>query len=136
MKPEPTIEIDFGDGETSIEFKEEGVTTSACIKAVGARQYQLMTIPLLIESAQYLDVIEADRKADGSLKFCRVVKASNYQVYDYILPDSYFTELKLVAILKRVTAVGGYWERVFGGCLLICLPPEVDWNPTSEIIDA
>ena len=50
-----------------------------------------------------------------------------------MLPAELIESERITTIQDRVLALGGHWERVFGGILLLCLPPTTDYNPTKDI---
>src|SRR4051812_18808129 len=134
MSTHPHVECSF-DGETSIEFPAEGVTASATVTMVGAGLYRLDTVPVMVESAKFRDIIEAEDIDGKTLRFLRVAQQSNWRVFDFLLAREAIESAEISRVLRRVEEVGGRWERVFGGCLFICLPPEVDWNPTADVVE-
>lgn len=132
MATDPHVET-FFDGETSIEFPAEGVTASATVTRVGEKLYRLETVPVMVESANFRDVIEAEVVESG-LRFRRVAEKSNWRVFDFLLARDAIESERINGVLRRVEQIGGHWERVFGGCLFICLGPEVEWNPTADVV--
>jgi hypothetical protein len=133
MATDPHIEASF-DGETLIELPAEGVTTSATVTMVAEGLYRVDSVPVMIESVKFRDVIEADDVDGKVLRFCRVVEKSDWRVFDFLLAREAIESEKISTVLRRVEQIGGHWERVFGGCLFICLPPEVAWNPTADVV--
>lgn len=133
MAIKPQVEAAF-DGETRIEFPAEGVTTTATVTKIGAALYRLDFVPVLIESVKFRDIIEADEIDGKTLRFRRVVQSSDWRVYDFILGKGHRNSERTNLVLRRVEQVGGHWERVCGGWLFICLPPDVDWDPTSDVV--
>jgi hypothetical protein len=133
MATDPQVRIAF-DGETSIEFPAEGVTASATVTKVGEKLYRLDSVPVMVESVKFRDIIEADEIDGKALRFRRVAQKSDWRVFDFLLANADRESDKIHRVLRRVEQVGGHWERVFGGCLFICLPPNVDWNPTTDVV--
>jgi hypothetical protein len=133
MADDPHINIQFDRCDTNIEFPSEGTTVSATVEALGGKRYRLRSAALLVESASFMDVIEADEAADGNLTFQRVVERSGWQVFDFMVSREFVASGKLEPILARAVDLGGHWERVFGGMLFICVPPGIAWNPTAEL---
>jgi len=122
--------------DVSIEFSDESLTISANVSEVGPGLYRLETIPLFTETASFGDVIEAERRPDGTLRFKRVVTRSGWKQYEFLLSraDAESPSPELAAILDRVIDLVGYWERVsFWDYLFIFLPPSVEWDPTEEM---
>jgi hypothetical protein len=118
--------------ETSILYPSEGVTESATVTKVGARLYRLESVSAVVDSVNFRDIIEADE--DGpTLRFRRVAKKSDWRVFDFLLAKDARESDQMKRVLERVEKVGGHWERIFGGCLFICLPPEVNWDPTADV---
>jgi hypothetical protein len=134
-EPSPERSFEVPDRETTIEFPEEAVITSAVLTQVGIDLYRLETMPTLSVSASFGDIIEAERLPDGRLLFVQIVEKSDWRVYEFILPKSAIRSARMAQILEHVTVLGGRWERVFGNCLFICMPPRVGWDPTPEIAD-
>ncbi|HEY6252019.1 MAG TPA: hypothetical protein VI685_18845 [Candidatus Angelobacter sp.] len=88
---------------------------------LGGNMYRLEESSMLAE-ARYHDIIEAEAISDGTLRFVRVAAPSNLKTVSCTLPDAEFESPALSALLDRVMAAGGNWERVFGGVLLLHLP--------------
>jgi hypothetical protein len=121
------------EGETLIEFPAENLTASAVVKRIDDGLYRIDTVPMMVKSANFRDLIQADYLTSGKLRFRRVVEASNWRVFDFLLLRDSLESEEIRRVLLRVERIGGHWERVFSACLLICLPPDVDWNPTTEV---
>jgi hypothetical protein len=119
--------------ETSIVYPSEGVTESATVTKLGAGLYRLESVSMAVESVKFRDIIEAD-EVGPTLRFRRVAQKSDWRVFDFLLAKDARESEKINRVLERVEKVGGHWERIFGGCLFICLPPEVDWNPTADVV--
>ena len=133
MASDPHISIRVNANETSVEFPTEGITISAAVESLGDQRYRFRSVPLFVESASFMDIIEADAAIDGKLTFQQVVERSGWRVFDFILSREFIASGKLEPVLARADGYGAYWERVFGGVLYICVPPEVAWNPTAEL---
>ena len=133
MADDPHITVKLEGDATSIEFPAEGLTTSATVTQIAPRLYRLDSVPLFTELASFGDVIEADRIADDAIRFCRVTKPSHWRVFDFLLPKATVEGEKLKNVLAHAEQVGAHWELVFGDVVYICVPPEVDWDPTAEL---
>lgn len=133
MANELQVTSQFDDDETHIEYPDEGITETAEVTAMGDRLYRLDTVPVFVESVRFGDIIEAELLPSGVLRFCRVAHASTWQIYDFLLSEACFESPKFASLTDRVTELRGHWERVFGGMLFICLPSNVDWDPTPDI---
>src|SRR4051794_18774505 len=104
MAIDPHVEVSF-DGETSIEFPAEGVTTSATVTKVGAALYRLDSVPVMIESVKFRDVIEADDIDGKTLRFRRVAEKSDWRVYDFMLARDALESEKTNSVLRKVDEV-------------------------------
>ena len=128
------LSIEFaGENETSVEFPEEQVTVTLELTQVGPRLFRIGSVPVMIEAASFGDVIEADSNTAGGLRFVRVAERGGWRTYDFVLPSELIESERVVTILDRVLSLGGRWELVFGGVLLLCLPPATSYNPTEDI---
>ena len=81
----------------------------------------------------YGDVIEIKPTGERSGKFLRVVKWSGLRVSCHIIGKSIIVSDLLQALLDKIMQVGGNWERVFGGVLLVHLPESVALDVDSEL---
>jgi hypothetical protein len=119
--------------DNSVEFPEEGGATALELTQVGPRLFRIDSVPVMIEAASFGDIIEAEVHADGGLRFVRVAEAGGWRTYEFLLSPDMVESARVAAIQERVLSLGGHWERVFGGLLLLCLPPTTDYDPTKEI---
>jgi hypothetical protein len=130
----PDIAVQFDNESTSIDFPAEGVTSSAIVTELGERLFRLDSVPIFAESASFGDVIEADRVKAGTLRFLCVVRSGGWRTFFFLLSNEDRTSRRIASVLERVERGGGHWERVFGGCLFICLPPGTEWDPTADVL--
>jgi hypothetical protein len=128
------VEHVAGDGETAIEFPAERVTDACVVSKVGEGLYRLEGVLLLTELAGYRDVIEAEPVAPSRIRFVRVAKASGWRSCSFVLPRGHLESRAGQALLERVTAAGGHWERLFSGVLVICMPPDSTIDPTPWVL--
>lgn len=112
--------------ETSIEFPAEGVTSTAPVTQVGKRLYRLEGVPPLIESAGYLDVIEAEPIGDRAIRFVRIAERSGWRTLYFTAAADWRESDEGRARLAEIEARGGRWEGMFGGLLFVCVPPGSD----------
>jgi len=120
--------------ETRIKFPAEGLTTSVTATKVGSALYRLDSVPWFAESVKFHDIIETDDIDGEPLLFRRVAQKSDWRQFEYMLSRESRESEEIRRILERVEECGGHWERVLGGCLAICLPPEVGWDPTADVV--
>lgn len=119
--------------ERTIEFPSEGITLTANVTRIGPRLYRLDSVPLLTKSASFKDVIWADASSDGKLIFKRIAQRSGWRVFEFNMSAPFMAGEKLTRIKSRAQSLGAHWEQVFGGVLYICVPPNIDWNPTADM---
>lgn len=74
------------------------------------------------------DVIRADSQSDGTLQFRRVAKKSGLKQKRYLISRQTVESDGFKTLLSKVTALGGYWERVAGGLLILHLPRSVPFE--------
>ena len=127
------ISLEFGENLTSVEFPDEQVTVTLKLTPVGSRLYRICSIPMMIERVAFGDVIEADPRSDGSLRFVRAVEKGGWRTYYFLLPAELTESERITEVQNRVLSLGGYWERVLGGLLFLCLPPASDYDPTEDV---
>jgi hypothetical protein len=68
------------------------------------------------------DIIEADPLPDGALKFRKIVKSAGFQRLEFLIHREIAESDRLARFLDKVLAMGGNWERNFGGWLVLFLP--------------
>jgi hypothetical protein len=129
MSEEPLTTI-----QCEVEFPQDQTTLMMDVVKVGDRLYRLQKFPVGVESVNFADIVEADMVGDRLLRVQRVVEKSRWLVYDFILSEQASSSSGVEAVLERVTQLGGHWEKVFGGVLIICLPPEVHYDPTVDVM--
>lgn len=128
MLPESTSR-----SETNVEFPTERVTISLALSQVGPHLFRIESIPLMVEIANFGDVIEAAPGTDGSLRFLRIAERGGWRTYAFILTPEVIESASITAIQNRIVSLGGYWERNFGGVLFLCVPPATDYDPSHDI---
>ena len=127
----PMTVIFSGDDAVILEFPEENLSINVPIARVGENLYRLEAVPVLVEGAGFRDVVEAEPVGDGKLRVRRVAERSGWRTFDFILPPWKIDGEWGQALLGRLEELGGHWERVLGGLLLVCIPPGVDLDPTE-----
>ena len=113
---------------------EDGSTEGLLLTALGSNFYRAEESSLLGEMC-YKDVIQAEPQSDGSVRFLKVVTPSGLKTNSWILSKGIIESDAFRAILDSVMELGGNWEQVFGGVLLVHLPPEHADTIESKIND-
>ena len=101
----------------------DGSTEDLLLTALGPNIYRAEESCVLGEFS-YKDLIEARPLSDGSLQFLKIVTPSGLKTNCWILSKGVIESEGFQAILDSVMNLGGNWEQVFGGVLLVHLPPE------------
>ncbi len=107
--------------EVQISF-HHGRSEGLLVTPLGPNLYRLEESSVFGE-ASYHDVVEAEPQTDGTLRFMRVLTPSGLKTVTWVLAETLLESPALSALLERVIAVGGNWERIFGGTLIVHLPP-------------
>jgi hypothetical protein len=95
--------------------------------------FQVESIPLLSEAVAHGDIFEADQNGE-ELVIRRVVQHANRRRYRFWLPESAIGSPQLETLILTIELSDGYWEQVFGGLLLITMPADSPYDPTSAVM--
>lgn len=96
--------------------------------------YQLMSNDPFQEALCYGTLIEVEKNLtkEGDFQLKRIVKASDYTLEVYPLPnDLNETELRIVG--DMIVTNGGYWEVNFGGLGYVSLPKHSTLDVIKEL---
>jgi hypothetical protein len=116
--------------ELDISFPE-GVETLR-VSPVGPNCYRLEDSSF-VGDVFYGDVIELVHQSDTTNAFVRVASRSGLEVRTAILTPAMLHAPGLQSFLDRIVALGGNWERAFGGFLIIHTPPDAPVDVEREI---
>jgi len=129
--------------EVSIEYPGGVTHYSALVTPLGAGTYRLGHDPVsclmaersrdLRELPNYGDVIEAVEITEHTLRFVKLVERAPLKRFQFSVSRDLVESPELKTILSRVDSLNGYWERVFGGILIIYLPKDSDYDPSNEL---
>ena len=131
MAEDQPLQIVFDGEDPLIVFPAESITVSRPITRLGGSLYRLDRVPLGVEAAAYLDVIEAEPGEDGRLRFIRVVEPSGWRTHELVVQQHMIEGERADSLLQEVKRLGGHWEIVFGGMLIVCLPPGIECDPAT-----
>lgn len=85
---------------------------------------RVLECPWFLDEFGYDDEIEIARSPDtATLQFLRLVRPSPLVRTTLVLDAATASSPKFDALADAVDAVGGYWERAFGGAAFVALPP-------------
>src|SRR5215469_11121555 len=101
------------------------------VSSLGSNLYRLEETSFCGD-ARYHDIIEAEMRDDGSLRFVRVVTPSELKTSSYVLSKELSRSPLLTAFLDKVVSVGGNWETLLGGFLILHLPAEKETSMLLE----
>lgn len=116
-----------------IEFEDQSCTEELYATWLGGSRYRLDEAPLFSEAATIRDVIEAEVRSDGVLKFTSVVQRSAYRTWRFVLSQAVADSAALVELQQRVVSLGGEWSLVMNGYLMLHLPPGVEFDGLREV---
>ena len=110
--------------ETHITFPSQDIVQTIDLMEMGTNQYRVVdAVSVLTEVVKFGDVIEVKHDTNGDLIFQRIIESSAWQSEVFMLSREISASDKLRTLLQQVENVGGHWEQVFGGALVVCLPP-------------
>ena len=129
--------------EVSINYPWGVTDNSFLVTRMGNNTYRLERGPLSFLMAEdpaeiermpsLLDVIEAEELANGQLRFIRVVERAALERYQFLIDKEFAGSSQLADILSHVTAIGGRWEWVFGGVLIVFVPKNCGYDPSPDV---
>ena len=111
-EPKCEVQISFQDCEETL-----------LVTPIGPNLYRMEESPIVGEGF-YHDVIETESQTDGTVRFLRVLTPSGMITECLVVSRFVVESQELSTLLERVMAVGGNWERIFGGVLTLHLPPQ------------
>ena len=121
-------------------FSDESYTT-LLVTRLGEDRYRIVGLQIFIVSSfcdleepiEYGDTIEAERDSEGKLIVRRVSEKGSFRTFDYLMPEGWYERSSMQRLLQRVEHLGGVWECIAKGILIICVPSEQNYDPTDEM---
>jgi len=110
--PHRDLRISFGDCDEEL-----------LVTPIGPNLYRMEESAVLAD-VSYHDVIETELQTDGTVRFLRVLTPSGLTTETWVVSQPVLESPAMLALLERVMAVGGNWEKIFGGVLILHLPPQ------------
>lgn len=80
----------------------------------------------------YHDVIQSEKVDEKTIRFEQVVERAHFRKGVFMLSKEQAASEYLENALSKVGALGGHWERWFGGLLFIYLPQGVAYDPSQD----
>jgi hypothetical protein len=133
MPDAPTVHIAVrGEGAATRIYFDGGDSEDLILTPLGDDLYVLEESSLL-GYASYKDVIRARRREDGDFSFISLERPSGFVMQSWPLTQDTIDSSDFGSILEQIMAVGGHWERAFGGLLLVHTPEDRMQEITDRI---
>jgi hypothetical protein len=120
--------------DAQISFDDGASFESTQVTALGPDQYRLEATPVFSEAAAFGDIIEATKDAKEQLLFHRLVEKGHFRSYSYLLSLRVVESPEFTALCDEVLHLGGMWEQVFGGWVVLHVPETSDLDVEAAII--
>ena len=116
-------------------FDEDGLEwESAEVTEVAPGRYRLHGTPVLVDPPVYLgDLIAAPPDAGGVCHFQRVVERSGFSVSSFLIAREVAESHEIIELAEKIEGLGGQTERIFGGFIIVHLPPDAPMDPEEEL---
>ena len=121
-----SIDMAFADQHELDPSLDEGDYIDEPVKAVqvGLNRWRLEQNPIWTEMAAYKDVVEGAFDQHGVFLVQRVAEQSTLRTIRIGVPRMFYFSDFGKAFLNRVMELGGMWDLVFWGILILCLPED------------
>jgi len=116
----------------------DGCSGTIDVEWLDGNRYRILGPEVAIFTEDYScgDIVEADRNGDNALVVKRCLERGNYRTLEYVLAPGWHEKQTIKQVLDEVQRLGGRWVGIFGGVLVVALPPDADYDPTQDINDA
>ena len=104
-----------------INIKLDGTTDEIYCEKISSEIYRCLESSLLIESIKYGCEIRVE-DVNGALNFIKLDKKSPYTTSCYIWSKEIIESEKCKKMRDEIIRIGGFWESMMGGILMIHLP--------------
>lgn len=95
------------------------------VTSLGNGLWVLEESPVFSDEVSYHDTIELEALPNRDLRFLRLVVPSGLRHLRTTISQSFIDSPEWARLQQRIHDVGGQWERVFGGMLIVHTRPEV-----------
>jgi len=79
------------------------------------------------------DVVEAREIGPGRVQFVRVVERARMRRFQWVISRALIESPELDRVLSKIMDLGGNWERVFGGVVIVYLPRGCDYDLWADL---
>ena len=128
--------------EITLEFASD--STPMLVTELGTNRYRLEEDPfwgyINVESARelaslprYGDEFEALSIGQRGWRFVKVVKRSGLKRVQLMIDEATARSPELEVVLAEVEDLKGYWERIFGGILIVYVPRKSRYDPLKAL---
>jgi hypothetical protein len=108
-----------------MDVPEEGGVVDGVLTEVGEDLVRVDSIPFMSERVKFGDVVRVRRLgAPGEFEYVETVVPTAWRSVIVTLRQDEVEGPALPHIRMRLLALGCTWDRVFGGMLLVAIPPE------------
>jgi hypothetical protein len=104
---------------------EEDPFYFACVQVESLRE--LARLP------RYGDEFEAVTVRHNELQLVNAVKRARLKRFEFLVSEATVASPQFARVLSRVDHLNGYWERVFGGIVIIYVPRGSGYNPFEAL---
>ena len=120
--------------EIYLEFSEEGMCELIYLSHLDNNLYRVEDISsCVLGQLQYGDIIKIEPQDQNNFTFKQVVKPSEWRSEVFVLSKEMIEKDEILSLLNQIENLGGKWERVMGGVLSVCLPPNCDFDVKSAM---
>jgi hypothetical protein len=101
--------------------------------ALGNNQYRL-EVTSIGGHLRYGDTIEVGPPLnDGAVPYRRIIKRAGLRTQCFVLSKKLMESPGMQNFAKRIEALGGHWEGIAGGVLVVHLPGKFDLDIQDEL---
>jgi hypothetical protein len=123
--------------DIQLETDDGAGAETVAVEPLAGEQFRLEVTPVFanLEHEPFYanDVVELEMVAAGVYRFVRVVERAPLQHFDFLVPEAFARSPECRAFCDDVIAVGGGWERVFGGLLYVHVPVDSPFDVAGEL---
>jgi hypothetical protein len=100
---------------------------STAVTQLGVGKYRLEAAQCQVEPAlSYHDVVEAEDKGEGRLRYVRLVERSEPEMQVMTPRPELVDTVEVLSLLGWLSEQGGYWQRDWGNLLLLSVPKHAE----------
>ena len=122
--PMAPVTYTHSDGRSGwmISFPDAPEPEEILITHLRGDRFRLDTTPAFSEFASFGDIVELTIVGDRHLICHRVVQKSGLRTIRVLESKGFVSSAAWVRLCERIAELGGHWEQVFGGYLMLHVP--------------